>query len=178
MDMARFDVGGLRRKRFGSSAIVAVTAVVAFLAVAVALLLSRDTQPGGSPVAPPPQASAEPTFEPTTTASPSATAPPRAFTYQLLWPFTSPAEAAEWQGSYRAGGHQPPHPDADQTALSFTTGFLGFTEIDRVIWHRIRGDDAQVAAGYPTEGGRVASTGGHLLDVERFAITGVRAAAE
>ncbi|MPZ12886.1 MAG: hypothetical protein GEU73_00400 [Chloroflexi bacterium] len=63
-------------------------------------------------------------------------------------------QAAEWQRSYRSGGHQPWHLDAEQTALSFTVGFLGFTDIDRVISSSIVGDEARVAVGYPTEGGQ------------------------
>ncbi|TDD29688.1 hypothetical protein E1218_03560 [Kribbella turkmenica] len=65
-----------------------------------------------------------------------------------MWPFASVADAAEWQRRYRDGGDQPWHLDAEQTALSFTTGFLGFTEIDRVVARSIRGDDARISVGY------------------------------
>jgi hypothetical protein len=68
-----------------------------------------------------------------------------------LWPFASVAEADEWQ---RAGQHQPWHLDADQTALSFTTGFLGFTELNKVVARSIKGDDARISVGYDTPEGK------------------------
>jgi hypothetical protein len=88
-----------------------------------------------------------PSRAPTSTRSSSpVTAKP--FAYQPLWPFASVAEAAEWQRKYRAGGQQPWHLDADQTALSFTTGFLGFTELDKVVSRSIKGDDARISVGH------------------------------
>ncbi|GAB2648708.1 hypothetical protein GCM10009743_25410 [Kribbella swartbergensis] len=93
----------------------------------------------------------------TTTSSPQPAEPsptrqvppsPRRFAYQPLWPFASVAEASEWQEEYRDSGKQPWHLDADQTALSFTTGFLGFTEIDRVVDREISGDEAWISVGY------------------------------
>ena len=78
-----------------------------------------------------------------------------AFAYQPLWPFTSQADARAWQEN--GGGHQPWHTDPDQTALSFTTGYLGFTEINKVISHTISGDDARVTVGFDTEGGQTST---------------------
>jgi hypothetical protein len=99
-----------------------------------------------TPTGPP----AAPTVSPTTPVRTASSVPTtlRAFGYQPLWPFTSEAAAAAWQRSYRAGGHQPWHLDADQTALSFTTGYLGFTEIDKVVSRSIQGDDARITVGY------------------------------
>ena len=77
----------------------------------------------------------------------------RTFANQPLWPFASVAEAAAWQRAYRDGGQQPWHLDADETALSFTTGFLGFTEIDRVIARSIKGDEAWISVGYQSSEG-------------------------
>lgn len=65
-----------------------------------------------------------------------------------LWPFTTAAEVRAWQQSYRSGGHAPWHLDADATALAFTTGYLGFSDIDRVVSHSINGTDALVHVGY------------------------------
>ncbi|MGW1347359.1 hypothetical protein ACWCOV_40345 [Kribbella sp. NPDC002412] len=70
------------------------------------------------------------------------------FKYQPLWPFASVAEAQAWQEAYRSGGHQPWHLDAGQTALAFTTGYLGFSELDRVVSRSVRGSEAWVAVGY------------------------------
>ncbi|MFC0862134.1 hypothetical protein ACFHYQ_07475 [Sphaerimonospora cavernae] len=75
--------------------------------------------------------------------------------YQPLWPFADHAQAQSWTLSYRSGGHQPWHLDADQTALSFTQGYLGFTGIDRVISRTVKGTHARVAVGFRgEEGGR------------------------
>jgi hypothetical protein len=93
-----------------------------------------------------------PTARPSTpTPSPTPTVPQRVFRYQALWPFGSEQEAAVWQRAYRTGGAQPWHLDAAQTALSFTTGFLGFDEVNTVVARTVRGDDATVSVGYRTE---------------------------
>jgi hypothetical protein len=105
------------------------------------------------------------TQPPTTSTSPSTpvtptppTVPPsssgRVFRYQPAWPFTSEVRAAEWQRSYRSGGHQPWHLDAGQTALSFTQGFLGFKDIKLVTSRSVRGDEAYVGIGYQIDTGR------------------------
>jgi hypothetical protein len=88
--------------------------------------------------------------------SPSSSSPPQAtaFRYQPLWPFRTEGQAHAWRESNRGGGHQPWHLDADQTALSFSRGYLGFTDVDRVVGHTIGAADAHVMVGYPTEGGR------------------------
>jgi hypothetical protein len=118
-----------------------------------------------SPTRPPTTATATATPKPTTPTSstpnptgpqrtasptPSTSASARTFAYQPLWPFAAAAEAAAWQRTYRAGGQQPWHLDAEQTALSFTTGFLGFTEINKAASRSLRDDDARIAVGYQT----------------------------
>ncbi|MEV0804039.1 hypothetical protein AB0I34_40550 [Kribbella sp. NPDC050281] len=129
--------------------------------LAVVFLRDSGSEPG---TAPPPSASATPsagasptptTSEPspgptTTRRTPSPTVRP--FAYQPLWPFSSAAAAAAWQRSYRASGHQPWHLDAEQTALSFTTGYLGFTEVDRIVSTSVIGDQARIGVGYQGEG--------------------------
>ncbi|MFC5260900.1 hypothetical protein ACFPJ1_02165 [Kribbella qitaiheensis] len=130
---------------------------------AVPLPLASTTAASTTPTRPPTTATPTPkptTPEPTTsvpTASPTPTTSvlPRPFAYQPLWPFVSTAEAAAWQRRYRAGGQQPWHLDAELTALSFTTGFLGFSEINKVASSSIRGDDARIAVGYQAVEGAV-----------------------
>jgi hypothetical protein len=72
-----------------------------------------------------------------------------------LWPFSTQADVDDWQDAHRDGGHQPWHLDAEQTALSFTNGFLGFTGIDRVVGSDVRDGEAWIQVGYlPEAGGR------------------------
>lgn len=85
-----------------------------------------------------------------TTAATTTTAA-REFPYQPLWPFTDAGEAAAWQDSYRTGGHQPWHLDAEETAVAFATGYLGFAEIDQVLSSDVQGDEAWVTLGYAVE---------------------------
>jgi hypothetical protein len=145
---------------------VAVTLLSALMAgLAVVYLGGPDSSPGQGAL-PLPGASATST-QPTATATSSRPAGPSptaqvptaptastSFGYQPLWPFASVAEAAEWQRSYREGGKQPWHLDPEQTAVSFTTGFLGFTEVDKVIARSIKADDASVSVGYKSSEGR------------------------
>lgn len=81
-------------------------------------------------------------------ASTAPTSGPKTFAYQPLWPFADVAAAAEWQRSYRDGGHQPWHLDAAATAQSFTTGYLGYTDVDKVLQTTVRGDEAWVTVGF------------------------------
>ena len=96
-------------------------------------------------------ASSAPTTASSTTPTPSPSAT-YTFGYQPLWPFRTQAEAAAWQASYGSSGHQPWHLDAGQSALSFTRGFLGYGDIDRVTSTRISGPDAHVGVGFVTTG--------------------------
>lgn len=141
------------------AAAVVVTLVSAVLAGLGVLFLGGDPASTGQGAVPLPGGAASPT---TAAASPSPAAPsptrqvpPSAqpFAYQPLWPFASVAEAAAWQRAYRDGGQQPWHLDADETAQSFTTGFLGFTEIDRVVARSIKGNEAWISVGYQSDEG-------------------------
>jgi hypothetical protein len=86
----------------------------------------------------------------------AAPAPPRLpAPYLPLWPFANGQQVRGWEAGYRSGGHQPWHLSAQQTALSFTQGFLGYTEINRVAATTISGRDARVAVGFRTDAGRV-----------------------
>jgi hypothetical protein len=137
------------------AAAVLITAVSALLA-GLAVVVLRGPSNSSQPALPLPVRSttvSAPTSTPgipvgTPTASPTPTASVTPFRYQPLWPFASTAAAAAWQRAYRDGGKQPWHLDAEQTALSFTTGFLGFTEINKVVSRSVQGDDARIAVGY------------------------------
>ncbi|GGO16658.1 hypothetical protein GCM10010116_33600 [Microbispora rosea subsp. aerata] len=89
---------------------------------------------------------------PAATPSPSAGSPV-AGRYQPLWPFADEKQARDWQESYRSGGHQPWHLDAERTALAFTQGFLGFGGVDRVVERTVNGTHARVSVGVRGEGG-------------------------
>jgi hypothetical protein len=88
---------------------------------------------------------------------PSAPTSASGFRFQPLWPFATATEVEEWLVAFRTGGHQPWHLDPDQTALGFTSGFLDFAEIDRVISHQVSETEADVSVGYATEGGGTAT---------------------
>ena len=147
-----------QRPRMRPVAIIAAAVVVTLLS---ALLVGLGVLYfGGSPASTGQGAVPLPGAPPTTTTSspsssqsqaepsPTRQVPAQPFTYQPLWPFASVTEAAAWQRAYRDGGQQPWHLDADETALSFTTGFLGFTEIDRVVARSINGGEAWISVGY------------------------------
>ena len=99
----------------------------------------------------------------------TTTAPPDPYTvgdgYQPLWPFATREAATTWQADYRADGSQPWHLDAEDTALSFTTGFLGFTGIDQVVSSDIGAGEAYVSVGYakPDGSGNAVAAEVHLL---------------
>jgi hypothetical protein len=109
-----------------------------------------------------PTSSASPSGSPTatnsSTAGPSLTVPAAGFTlgYQPLWPFTNYAQANSWQ-VHRAGGSQPWHSDAGQTALLFTRNYLGFTDITTVTSSRTDAQGAHVGVGYRNPAGALAT---------------------
>jgi hypothetical protein len=146
------------RRRLRTTTAVAGSVIAVLVTVLAVVLLRGDEAPGpGSPPAgtPSPTATSSspaPSTTPTSTPTPTASEP-AAFRFQPLWPFVSVADAAAWQAAYRSGGQQPWHLDATQTALSFTTGYLGFTEVDQVVSSSVRGDEAWVAVGYQTPNG-------------------------
>ena len=161
------------------AAAVAVTLLSGLLTALGVLYLGGDPRSSGQSAVPLPPTSTAPTAPPTTTTtrtptptttkptpSPTTAPTPTAFAYQPLWPFASVADAAAWQQAYRSGGQQPWHLDADQTALSFTTGFLGFTEIDRVVARTVKAGDARISVGYQsTEGAATVSAVLHLVRI-------------
>ncbi len=87
--------------------------------------------------------------------NPPATFEPTPATPPLLWPFRTVDEARQWQEDGKPQGHSPWHADAEATALTFTTGYLGFTDVDRVVDAEVTGDEARVTVGYNSEGSNV-----------------------
>ncbi|MCB5164388.1 hypothetical protein LG634_06005 [Streptomyces bambusae] len=126
--------------------------------------------PSRTPSQPPssPQATGERTAPAPTgpAASRSATAePPLGAGLHPLWPFATYAQAQAWQRSYREGGHQPWHLEADRTALAFVQGYLGFREIDRVSSRSVSGRHARIGVGpsAPEEARRSTAAVIHLV---------------
>jgi len=72
--------------------------------------------------------------------------------YVGLYPFSSPQGVSIWEAAYATSGAQPWHLDPGQTALSFT-GFLGYTEVNKVVSSTVNGSDAHVSVGYTIQGG-------------------------
>lgn len=128
------------------AAAVLITAVSALLAGLGVMFLSGPSN-SDQPALPLPVSSTT-TIAPTATPGVPTASPTPSFRYQPLWPFPSTAAAAAWQRAYRDGGTQPWHLDADETALSFTTGFLGFTELNKVVSRSVQGDEARIAVGH------------------------------
>jgi hypothetical protein len=144
-----------RRRRTVVLVILSVVAVVATLGV-LAVVLSGDNPtaptPGGQPTAAPGSPSGSVTqIAPTTSPGTPSSPAPTPFRYQPLWPFANEAEVAVWQQGYRSGGHSPWHLDAEATALAFTTGYLGFTDVSVAVSRSIEGTEAYVSVGYPIE---------------------------
>jgi hypothetical protein len=159
------DLGGPRR-RWITPALAAAAVAALAVGISIALVVRSDdhTLPAGppstsaptlpSPSGPhqSPTTGAPSSSVPTTSApSPSATSAPGpgyAFGYQPLWPFPDLASARAWQAVHRSGGQQPWHLDAGQTALAFTQGYLGFTELNLVTSTRQATDGTYVGVGY------------------------------
>jgi hypothetical protein len=87
-------------------------------------------------------------------------------TEPALWPFRTREQARRWQVEQAPDGHSPWHADAEATALAFTTGYLGFTELDTVVFSEIGGTEAVVEVGYLGENGKPTPAG--ALRLVRF----------
>jgi Immunoglobulin-like domain of bacterial spore germination len=85
------------------------------------------------------------------------------FRYPPLWPFSTQAEVDAWRQQHAAQGTQPWHLDAEETALSFTTGYLGFGEIDQVVGSDVRDREAWVSVGYDAGSGPSTAAVVHLV---------------
>jgi hypothetical protein len=96
------------------------------------------------------------------TSSPRLTSP-----YLPLWPFADGQQVRAWQAGYQTGGRQPWHLSANQTALSFTQGYLRYTTVNRVVRTAIDGVHARVAVGFLDPDGRRLSTAA-VIHLVRF----------
>ncbi len=126
------------------------------LAVSGLLTGACGTGPGSAPGGGAPAATPAPSVSPATSPAVSPTVSAGSLVagrYQPLWPFADEEQVRDWQESYRSGGHQPWHLDAEQTALSFTQGFLGFKGVDQVVERTVSGAHARVSVGIRGEGG-------------------------
>lgn len=133
------------------------------------------TTPAPSPTAPTRHSSAPSTAPanpqpsgPGQPSSPGQASGPATFDlgYQPLWPFATLTDAQAWQASNRSGGHQPWHLDAGQTAIAFTQGFLGFTELGVVTSPKQDASDAHIGVGYRDPNGRLRTAA--VLHLVRF----------
>jgi hypothetical protein len=157
-------VHGTRLRRL--TPLVAAAAVLVLAAAGsatVAVLRSNRPSPGVGTTPTSAPISASPLSQPpigSSPTNPSSTTPPISPTpfelgYQPMWPFADRVAAAAWESSYAADGLQPWDLDAGQTALTFTSGYLGFTELDQVTSSRIDDDGAHVGVGYRDPNGEV-----------------------
>ncbi len=130
--------------------LAAVIAVLLLVVTALVVVLRSD-QTG--PAAPSPV-----TPGATTTSPPAAPVSlPWMSGRQMLYPFDDVAAARAWQQEYRQGGHSPWHRDAVLTAQSFTQGYLGYQNINRVVSQRVFGLWAWVGVGYDLPNGKIAT---------------------
>src|SRR5437588_11477810 len=143
------DRNGHRTPGWRPAVIIGAVGVVIAGALTGAVLLSHSG--GGNQIGTgsPPASS---TSSSSAQVTPTISSP--GFHYQPLWPFTGPADAAVWPRSYRAGGHQPWHLDAGQTALSFTQSYLGYTNINKVINTAPAGTQDWVTVGFDNPNGQ------------------------
>jgi hypothetical protein len=84
-----------------------------------------------------------------------------------LWPFTTSAQVRAWQAAHGSRGSQPWHLDAVETALAFTRGRLGYTDVDRATSRSVSADDAHIGVGYALPGGTRTHTAA-VLHLIRF----------
>jgi hypothetical protein len=169
-------------------AAAAVIAVVGGTVAVVSVVRADRAQPAHSPTPTRPSSSDVPSKQLSTSQASGATGtapaagatPPGAATtptkagapasfdlgYQPLWPFATLTDAKVWQAAYRSGGQQPWHLDPGQTALSFTMGYLGFTDLKIVTSGHIDSIGAHVGVGYRDPNG--ASHTAAVLHLVRF----------
>jgi len=117
--------------------------------------LSTSPSPTPEPTSSAPSQSASQSTSTPPTTKPTSSAPaPATFDlgYEPLWPFATFEQAEQWRTS--GTGSQPWHLVAGETALNFTRGYLGFTEIDRVTSDTITANDAAIGVGYLNPNGQ------------------------
>jgi len=75
------------------------------------------------------------------------------------------AAAEQWQREAGAGGHQPWRLDAGAVALAFSSQYLHFTEITRVVRKTVTASDARVTVGYAADGTTGTAAVVHLVRI-------------
>jgi hypothetical protein len=129
------------------------------LAVGVLTLAACSTHTARTPPSPSIPAGPTSSTQPAPSSPSSSTPPTRPASFELgyqpLYPFASRVEAQAWQQSYRSGGHQPWHLDANLTAQVFSSGYLRFTELDLVTSGVTDSLGAHVGVGYRDPTGRL-----------------------
>jgi hypothetical protein len=166
--------GTARRSRWLIALLVVVVVCVVAAVAVVAVLVTRNDRHAAAPSATPTASVTAPSSVPSSVPSsaaqqsvtPSATAAPFELGYQPLFPFASLAAARAWEQSHRDGGHQPWHLDAGLTAQAFTTGYLGFTDLDVVTRNVTDSLGAHVGVGYRDPDGAVRTAA--VLHLVRF----------
>ena len=93
-------------------------------------------------------------------------AAPFVFAHPAMWPFTGQKQVKDWQQNYRSTGSQPWHLDAGQTALSFSNGYLGYTEITHMTSNTTDASGAHIGVGYLTNGSKTATAA--VIHLVRF----------
>jgi hypothetical protein len=139
-------------------------------------IYDAHTSPVAAPSASRPATSTAPTHPTSAPSASSSGSPtfssstPRAtfdLGYEPLFPFRTLSEAQSWQEAHRSGGHQAWHLDAGQTALSFTSGWLGFQELDTVTSTVYDRAGAHIGVGYkPPMNGHLSTAA--VLHLVRF----------
>ena len=94
------------------------------------------------------------TTPPTRPGATTATTAPALAGYQALWPFADQAAADAWRARHQATGGQPWHLDAAQTALNFSQGYLGYTDITTAFGTRTDTKGTHVTVGFPNPNGQ------------------------
>lgn len=157
---------GARPSRSGL-VLVSVAAVLVIVgAITTAVVLSHSGGRGDQPAAAPPAVgTSSPTSSSQSTSAAGAESADDAahFGYVPLWPFAGQADAQAWQAAYRSGGHQPWHLDAGRTALSFTRGYLGYTNVDQVVRVETSGRQSWVSVGFSADGRPATAAVLHLV---------------
>ncbi|WP_330180544.1 Gmad2 immunoglobulin-like domain-containing protein [Nocardia sp. NBC_01503] len=145
-------------QRFSTVAVILAVIALIVAAVAVALIVRHTgdrTTATTSSATPVPATGSPGTSEPSAGTAPrTTTAPPaHTFGFQPLWPFSGIADAEAWQREANPGGHQPWHLDAGLIAQMFTTQYLGYTGVDKIVKTDVRGDQAWVNVGFTNPNG-------------------------
>lgn len=178
----------MRRHLRWIAPMLAAAAVVGIAIGTAAVVHNRHT---AAPAVPPsrPSASAPSTRRTPTTPPPSTTTsaptggtavncyfidfrcpvPSNFVYYQPLWPFADYAQAKRWETVDGPDGHAAWHADAGLTALSFATGYLGFSDMTMLTSTSIHGDQAHIGVGYKNPNGK--SVTAAVLHLARFTPT-------